>query len=68
MKKKLNLDKLRIDSFVTDLKDAKAQTVKGGLPPYTEWRCVPETGDCPSEWCSLDCTDDCFTWNLQVCC
>ena len=33
MKKKLNLKELKVNSFVTDLKEEKVDTVKGGIGP-----------------------------------
>ena len=35
MKKKLKLDELKLSSFRTDLRQGDAETVKGGLPPYS---------------------------------
>lgn len=32
MKKKMNLDALKVTSFVTKMEDAKEETVKGGRP------------------------------------
>ncbi|MGB3468485.1 MAG: pinensin family lanthipeptide [Cyclobacteriaceae bacterium] len=63
MKKKLNLDKLKIDSFVTDLKDGKSQTVKGGGPFQSEWFCVEETFYCITD----NCSEECPTRNLILC-
>lgn len=42
MKKKLNLKKLRVDSFVTNIKEQNAEAVKGG-----KTKNCPETFFCP---------------------
>jgi len=43
MEKKINLASLKIMSFVTDLEDAKVETVKGGLPPSRPYEPVTDT-------------------------
>lgn len=43
MKKKLDLDELKVKSFVTNFGKDSAETVKGGRPP--------ESNNCESELC-----------------
>lgn len=43
MQKKLNLNSLKVKSFVTDLDKNKEETVKGGLPPSRPYEPVTDT-------------------------
>jgi len=44
MKKKLNLDKLKVESFVTNVTSETVDTVLGGRPPKPSYN-----GNCPVE-------------------
>lgn len=52
MKKKLNISDLRINSFVTDLSDTTAKTVKGGFT--ADYNCSAGCGTnyCPTNKCT----------------
>ena len=53
-KSKLNLNDLKVESFVTDINAEKSETVKGGLP-------IPVGTIFDSQCCSDD--DHCFSMN-----
>jgi hypothetical protein len=50
--KKLKLDGLKIQSFVTELDEQRTEKVKGGNKWESALTCPAE---CPSEWCSIPC-------------
>jgi len=50
--KKLNLEQLKVKSFVTSLEAGSEETVKGG-------RKVPTGGVCPSNPCTVSNENDC---------
>lgn len=53
--KKLNLNELRVKSFVTELENEKENTVKGGGPTdYTCGQWCPPTKDFDASWCVCD--------------
>lgn len=66
MKKKMNLQKLSVNSFVTHLKDGKSETVKGGRPPASD-TCPEETEGCGSDGCSDICSITCYTHRYILC-
>ncbi|MGB3466100.1 MAG: pinensin family lanthipeptide [Cyclobacteriaceae bacterium] len=69
MKKKLNLDKLKIDSFVTNIDKQHYETVKGGVrtSPPTVILCPVLTGSCDPV-SNLECTIGCGeTLDVFVC-
>ena len=45
-KQRLNLDSLKVESFVTDLKDKSSKTVKGGFPLVS--------ADCSIDYISIE--------------
>lgn len=61
MKKKLNLNELKVESFVTTHDINNAETIKGGRPPAKSYNgnCLPAEPDYPVDritdnFCSLD--------------
>lgn len=54
-KKKLSLQSLEVESFVTSMKDQKAKTVKGGTQYDVDiWTDLSLFIDCPSDRCTKD--------------
>ena len=70
-KKNLNLSSLKVESFVTDLKDSTADTVKGGTsnPSFANSVCCNSNLICPetifAECATLD--GDCITVVQNYC-
>ena len=54
--KKLSLEDLRLESFLTELDENKLMKVQGGMGGYE----LNETADCTID-CSNDCSDACPT-------
>jgi len=65
MKKKLTLDKLKVNSFVTNLNDKKEETVKGGVFFPATALCDPRISFRPD--CRFSVPGDCDFTQGQVC-
>ena len=68
-KKTLKLNDLRVKSFVTNLSDSSVQTVKGGIPPYSDKGGCDESvdSDCGGGGGSDICSVTCVTVNYLLC-
>ncbi|MEQ9441157.1 MAG: pinensin family lanthipeptide [Cyclobacteriaceae bacterium] len=61
-KRKLNLDELKVESFITSFEEDTARTVQGGIKLVLEPR--PRTYGCPTEnvgRCPADKSEGCFS-------
>lgn len=68
MGKKLKLEHLKIQSFITELESKKKSKVKGGIPnswPLSDCCSVFETGICI---CTDFCTESCLQTNSPLIC
>lgn len=67
--KKINLKKLQVQSFVTNMDKDTSQTVKGGLDTYFDTACRYSVGG-PNSFCNtyVSFCDSDFSHNNSACC
>jgi hypothetical protein len=60
-KKRLKLEGLKVESFVTSLNDNDKKMINGGLEGGSPvWLCDPDSITC-EERCTVECSGDCYS-------
>ena len=70
MKKKIKLEALKAESFITTFSNSELKTAKGGITGGCSDGCGPfeSAWNCTRKQCSADCNtlDVCITWNCPT--